>query len=169
MNINNTIVKAFANNLAEIDTAIVTKCSFTYVDFVNDIDQLLWTALNEGNVVPELYIEMINQALTDLSSEYKDKYLNDYAAAVDIFEKNSACDIAADFVCSPEYIGRKTEEAFYYENSNEDEYEMNMALGQYSKVTRPEREHEGAFDYYLGSDVPPCRLYKRLNYNAFLK
>jgi hypothetical protein len=171
MNIYNTIIKAFANNLAEIDTATITTSTFNYVSFINDIDQLLCIALENGDVVEELYIKMINQALNVLSSKYKDKYLTDYRNAVAIFEKNQLCDRAADFVCTPEYLGQRAEE-FYHEhdndNDNEDDYEMNMALGQYSKVTEPEREHEGRFDYYfLDSENPPCRSYKRLSYNAF--
>jgi hypothetical protein len=164
---NNTIIKVFANNLAEIDTANITNSTFNYINFINDTDQLLLIALENGDVVEDLYIEMINQALHDLSCKYKDKYLTDYRNAVAIFEKNQLCDRADDFVCTPEYLGQRAEE-FYHEHDNEDDYEMNMGFGHYSKITEPEREHEGMFEmYYLDSDNPPCRSYKRSRYNAF--
>lgn len=121
----NTIIKAFANSVAEIDTARITKSTFTYNDFVNNIDQLLWIALDKGDVVPDIYVRIIDQALNDLSCKYKGKYLTNYLCAVSLFEKNKECDKASDFVCTPEYLGQKSEESFYFENVSEDEYEAN--------------------------------------------
>lgn len=85
---NSIIVKKFAETLVEIDVAVIFNKTIDFNDFINDRDQLLWVALNSGDIVPCLYIDIIDKAFSDLSIDFKGKYKAAYNSALECYTRN---------------------------------------------------------------------------------
>lgn len=88
--------QSFAYNLVEIITAIVTSENLKFSSFINNTDILVWIALEQGDVVPQLYISEIDKALTELSTDFNGKYIEAYALAVQTYNENYEIDKMAD-------------------------------------------------------------------------
>ncbi|TVU70419.1 hypothetical protein FQP81_18355 [Pseudoalteromonas distincta] len=82
MSLNREVIKSFANTIVEVDIAIVTNSKINFDSFINKIDEVCWLALSKGDVVPELYVNMIDDAFLKLSSDHKGKYRIAYDSAV---------------------------------------------------------------------------------------
>ena len=82
----------FAKTLATIDAAIVTSQQFKFDVFINKYDKLCWFAVDNGDVVPSLYVNMVDKALSELSPSHKGKYIEAYRQAVNLhmYEKNAS-------------------------------------------------------------------------------
>ncbi|MCH2088972.1 MULTISPECIES: hypothetical protein [Pseudoalteromonas] len=101
--------RIFSETLVSIFVAIATKRELKFDYFMNEIDQFCWIALNEGNVIPSLYIKMIDQALTELTFKNKGKYMQAYNTAIEDFKTEWLVGKAIEFYCSPEHQGFLTE------------------------------------------------------------
>ena len=84
------IVKIFAQTLVEIDISKVLNNTIVFNDFINDRDQLLWIVLDFGEIVPCLYIDIIDKAFSDLSIDFKGKYKAAYDSALKQYTRNSS-------------------------------------------------------------------------------
>ncbi|WP_024604593.1 MULTISPECIES: hypothetical protein [unclassified Pseudoalteromonas] len=84
------IIRSFAQTLVEIDTAIATNKTIDFKSFINDTDDLTWFAITSGNIVPDLYVKMIDQALGELSIDLKGKYIAAYSSALNLYNKEHA-------------------------------------------------------------------------------
>lgn len=90
------IRQSFAYNLVEIISAIVTTENLDFNSFINDTDLLVWIALEQGDVIPNFYISLIDDALSDFSTDLKGKYISAYALAVQTYKQNYEIDLKAD-------------------------------------------------------------------------
>lgn len=84
------IIRSFAQTLVEIDTAIATNKTIDFKSFINDTDDLTWFAITSGNIVPDLYVKMIDQALSELSIDLKGKYIAAYSSALNLYSREHA-------------------------------------------------------------------------------
>lgn len=116
----------FAETLVSIDAAIVAKQQIDFDTFINKCDRLCWIAMEEGDVVPSLYINMIDQALGELSHCHKDKYVKAYSKAVSRYQYDQNASEAIEPVCSPEFISEGEEASFMMEYEGECAYADNQ-------------------------------------------
>lgn len=142
----------FAETLASIDVAIVTKQKIDFDTFINESDRLCWLAMSEGDVVPSLYVNMIDRAFGDLENSYKGKYIQAYNSAVAYFQHDQDVAEAIEVACSPDYIGEMTEAAYM-------EYEANLAYADYpNKFFATEISQADFENCWLDSDEPLVKV-----------
>lgn len=85
--------ESFSYNLVEVFTSKVTSKILNFNSFINDTDLIVWIALEKGDVVPSMYISQIDEALTDLSTDFAGKYLAAYKLAVQTYNESAAIDL----------------------------------------------------------------------------
>jgi hypothetical protein len=165
MDLNTQVIKAFANTIAELDAAIITKTEIDFYTFINEFDQVFWLATSEGDVVPAFYISMINQAFGDLSCNYKDKYLNAYHSAIQRFREEKTADEAIDIVTSADYIGHQAEQQ--YIDSEQMQYEAGMAYADYSKTTDLEIIADSRYLLSVNDELATLVVDNRCDFEGF--
>lgn len=92
----------FAETLVTIDVARIIQQQIDFDSFINEHDHLCWVALSDGDVVPSLYIEMIDQAFGELSDCHKGKYYEAYHGAVKHYEKEKGVNDLTELYFSSE-------------------------------------------------------------------
>ena len=86
--------QVFARTLVDIEASRVLKLDFDFERFINDRDLLCWLALEQGDIVPDLYVRTIDSALSELSAELSGLYQLAYQKAVDKFHRTKRYSIA---------------------------------------------------------------------------
>ncbi|WP_305763140.1 hypothetical protein [Alteromonas macleodii] len=106
----NIIRKWFAEQLVEIETARITNTPFDFVEFINEEDILCGIAMAHGDIVPSLYVEMLDRVVGEMEPCRIGDYSRLYKQAVDIYlqEMKASCDPGC-----PDYLGRMAENAFF--------------------------------------------------------
>ena len=106
----NIIKKWFSEQLVEIDSARITNASFDFVEFIEEEDILCGIAMTHGDIVPSLYVEMVDRAISETQPCRLGDYSRLYKQAVDIYLQETKT--IGDPGC-PDYLGRMAENAFF--------------------------------------------------------